>query len=80
MDRQYSNPFFCRNPDVVERQQMLWDAKYLQLAKHFNLPKDVKAGKQRVQVDVQSFGCTELTILLLMHSFLYLIIKESSAS
>ena len=57
MDRRYSNPFFCRNPDVVERQQMLWDAKYLQLAKHFNLPKDVKAGKLRVQVDMQSFGC-----------------------
>ena len=36
--------FAYRHKDVVQRQNMLWDAKYQQLRKYFELAKDSKAG------------------------------------
>lgn len=30
----------CRYTDIVQRQKMLWDAKYQALAKQFKIPKD----------------------------------------
>lgn len=39
---EYDFDFVNRNKDVVQRQQMMWDAKYQQLCKHFKLTKDGK--------------------------------------
>lgn len=36
----YDRDFVERHPDVVQRQRLLWDAKFQSLAKHFKMPKD----------------------------------------
>nr|KAG5690895.1 hypothetical protein BaRGS_028927 [Batillaria attramentaria] len=36
----YDRDFVERHPDVVQRQRLLWDAKFQSLAKQFKMPKD----------------------------------------
>ncbi|KAK7112961.1 DNA-directed RNA polymerase III subunit RPC5-like [Littorina saxatilis] len=36
----YDREFVDRFPEVVQRQRLLWDAKYQSLSKHFKMPKD----------------------------------------
>ncbi|XP_047108579.1 DNA-directed RNA polymerase III subunit RPC5 [Schistocerca piceifrons] len=47
--RPYDNDFITRYPDVLQRQQMMWEAKQKQLQESFSLPSTPATGRTRRQ-------------------------------
>lgn len=49
LQRPYDNDFITRYPEVLQRQQMMWEAKQKQLQESFSLPAAPATGRSRRQ-------------------------------